>query len=119
MIRWMFSSMTQHPALKSISTVTPAQRDIYNRDMATVIQRMMFSDCRKEAVAGLKYEGMPALAAGFQLLGQVAARDIFGSPQVAQGLAALGTAFDKTKISALYKEAGVPEQQIPATQSGK
>ncbi|SRR5579883_2632699 len=59
MIRWMFSAVTQHPALQSMSNVTPAQRDTYDKNMATLTERLVFGDCRKEALAGLKYEGKP------------------------------------------------------------
>ncbi len=115
MIRWMFSAVTQHPALQSMSTITAAQHDTYNKNMATVTERLLLSDCRKESVAGLKYEGASAITAGFQVLGQVAARDTFGNPQVAQSLSGLSNSFNKAKLSALYKEAGVPDPQAPAT----
>lgn len=114
MIRWMFSAVTQHPALRSMSTVTPAQHGAYDHDMAKLTERLIFTDCRKEAVAGLKYEGEAAITAGFRVLGQVAARDMFGDSHVALELSALGKSFDKSKLSALYKEAGVPERQAPS-----
>lgn len=57
MIRWMFSAVTQHPALRSMSTVTPAQHAVYDRDMAKLTERLIFTDCRKEALAGLEIRG--------------------------------------------------------------
>ena len=114
LMRWIFSALAQHPALQSMSTVTPQQRETSDRELAALIQRLVFTDCRKQAVEGLKYEGSPALTTGFSVLGQVATRDIFNDQHVAKGLATLGLFLDKGKVAALYKEAGVPQPQPPA-----
>jgi hypothetical protein len=110
-VRWVFSALTQHPALQPMSTITPEQRDAYDKNVVALFERLTFGDCRKESIDGLKYEGPSVFAAGFRVLGEVAVRGMFGDPHVAQGMAVLGKYFDKAKMSALYHEAGVPEPQ--------
>lgn len=114
LVRWMFSSMAQHPALKAFASITPEQRETTDRNMAVLTQRLVLNDCHKEAVEGLKYEGPESMVAGFRVLGQVAARDIFSNPLVAKELAMLGLFLDKAKVAALYKEAGVAQPQPAA-----
>jgi hypothetical protein len=109
LVRWMFNSLARHPALQAFASITPEQREATDRNVAALTQRLLLTDCHKEAVDGLKYEGGEALLAGFRVLGQVAARDTFSNPLVAKELATLGLFLDKAKVAALYKEAGVPQ----------
>lgn len=107
LVRWMFSAFSLHPALQSLTTLTPEQRDGYNKSMAALFERLLYVDCREEAIAGLKYEGSTIIATSFTVLGQVAGRDIFSNPQVTQSMAALEKYIDKSKQNALFDEAGV------------
>jgi hypothetical protein len=69
-------------------------------------------DCRKEAVAAIKYEGPNSFETSFQTLGEVASRGLMNNPQVQNGMAALGSDIDKQKFEELAKEAGL---SAPAT----
>ncbi len=113
LIQWMFSSVTLHPALQSMSTITADQRVTYNKSMAALYERLTFTDCRKEAIDALKNEGIASISTGFRVLAAIATRDIFGDPQVGQGLSELLSYYDKSKMSALYKDAGVPRAAGP------
>jgi hypothetical protein len=113
LVQWMFAAFTLHPALQSMSTLTAEQRDGFNKQVAALSERLMYTDCRAQLVAALKYEGTGAITAGFGVLGAVATRDLFGEPHVVNGMSGLDSYFDKAKQSALYKEAGVPEPKAP------
>jgi len=113
-VRWTFSALTQHPALQSMSTVTPEQRDTYAKNAAALFERLVFVDCRKETIDGVKYKGPVVFSSGFRVLGEVAMPGMFGEPHVAQGMGTMSKFLDKAKMSALYKEAGVPESQAPS-----
>jgi hypothetical protein len=78
LMQWMFSALTAHPAVRSMSNITGAQRDGFTRKAGELFQRLMFVDCHTETVAALKYEGNGALESGFQVLGQAAAPGING-----------------------------------------
>lgn len=108
LMRWVFGTLTLNPALQPMSAVTPEQRETYTKNVAMLFQRLTLVDCRKEAVAGLKYEGAQSLNVAWQFLGRIAARSMFSDPHVAQGMSMLRKFVDKSTISELYKEAGVP-----------
>ena len=54
----------------------------------------------------MKYEGAAAVQTGFQMLGQVAARELFADPGVTQGLGELEKYVDSRKI----EQALAPQQ---------
>lgn len=108
LVRWIFTIFAMNPAVKDIVNLTPAQREQYNRGGADLLQRLLIDDCHKETVAAIKYEGSAAMGASFQVLGQVAARGLMTDPSVLEGLQSLTTYLDKSRWTALAKEAGTP-----------
>jgi hypothetical protein len=103
---WMFSALGSHPAVKSYTTFTDAQRDAASAKAAGLMQRLMVEDCRKETIAGIRYEGQTAVLSAFNIFGQAAVRDLMTDPAVTKSLEALGEHVDETKFEALAKEAG-------------
>lgn len=106
LMQWMFSAMTAHPAVQSMTNITATQREAFTKKGADLFQRLMFVDCRTETVGALKNEGSPAIEAGFQVLGQVAARGLMSDPAVAAQMGSVAKAMDASKLAALAKEAG-------------
>lgn len=47
----------------------------------------------------MQYEGPQTIGASFQVLGQVAARELFSSPAVAASMSDLGSYLDQRKIA--------------------
>jgi len=108
LVRWMFAMLALHPAVQPLSSVTAAQRDDASKTAAGLFARLLTADCRKEAVNALKYEGVAAIGASFQVLGQVASRDLMTDPNVSKGMHQLGTDLDgDQKLKDLLKDAGV------------
>jgi hypothetical protein len=98
LVKWMFATAALHPAVKTIATVSDAERDLLNRDTAQLFTRLVADSCRMQTQQAVQYEGPLALQTGFQMLGQVAARDLFSDPAVAGGLRALAQYFDRQKL---------------------
>lgn len=107
-VRWMFSAIAQHPSVEGMAKISPDQRKALTKGGAMLFQRLLLTDCRKEAVAAIKYEGQSAMQQSFEVLGQVAMRNLMTDPKVAAGLAELGTYADPNAFADLAKEAGVP-----------
>jgi hypothetical protein len=108
LVQWMFAMLTLHPAVRSFVSVPDAQRDTATKTAAALFGRLLTADCRKESVNALKYEGVSAIGASFQVLGQVASRDLMTDPNVAKGMKQLGTDLDSDqKLKDLLKDAGV------------
>src|SRR6185437_10986239 len=104
--RWLFAEMAQNPALKGLTAVGPPERKALQRAADLDVQRLVLSDCRKEAVAAVRYDGRPALEASVRTLGQAALRDLAADPAVANGLAGLSADGDRAQWDALEREAG-------------
>ena len=108
LVRWMFAMLSLHPAVKSFVSVPDQQRDAATKAAAGLFTRLLTADCRKEAVNALKYEGAAAIGASFQVLGQVASRDLMTDPNVSKGMQQLGADIDSDqKLKDLLKDAGV------------
>jgi hypothetical protein len=104
LVRWMFASMSLHPELKDFVSMTPKQRDEANREFAEFVTRMLTVTCAKEARQAIKYEGATAIEKAFNLFGQVAARELFADPKVAEGLKDLEKYVDAKSLQKALSE---------------
>ena len=105
LVKWMFAAAALHPAVRSISSVSDAERDELNRNTATLFERLVTESCRSEAQEAVKYEGPASIQTSFQVLGHVAAQGLFSDPDVARGLAAADNRIDRRKIEAVFAPA--------------
>lgn len=101
LVKWMFATAALHPAVESIAAVTPEARSGFNRDTARLFERVVTEACREQTQLAVKYEGAAALQAAFQMLGQVAGRELFADPAVAGGMAELERYFDRQKLQSV------------------
>jgi len=99
LVKWMFTSMALHPEVKSMSNVTPKQRDIANKAVADMFMKLMTETCLVQSKKAIQYEGEFAIQQGFTILGQVAGKELFANPNVAQALSGLGEHIDGEKLA--------------------
>jgi len=98
LVQWMFATMALHPDVKYLAKVTPAERAKLNQRVAALFESLLTRSCLSEARDALKNEGTSTFEASFNILGQVAGRDLASHPEVASGFAAFGKAVDSQKI---------------------
>ena len=98
LVQWIFAMATLHPAVKSMSAVPDAERSELNRKIAGLMEHLLTVSCQSEARQALKFEGNGALEESFNVLGQVAGRELFANPQVASGMAGLEKYLDSEKL---------------------
>jgi hypothetical protein len=98
LVRWMFTSMSLHPAVEPISSVSREDFEQTSREMAQLFQRLLTEDCNAEAAKAIRYEGMAALGAGFSAFGNVAGQELFAHPKVNAGLSTLTKYLDEQKL---------------------
>ena len=91
LVKWIFAAVALHPEVADIASVTPAQRTEMTRNTA--------ESCRTEVQQAVQYEGAQTIGASFQVLGQVAARELFSNPAVAANMADLGKYIDQKRIN--------------------
>jgi hypothetical protein len=104
LVQWMFVAASAHPAVRPFSAVSEAQLEASNATMAALITRLLTQACKQEARKALRYEGTSTLEASFQVLGQVAGNELFGSPEVATALSGLEKHIDTKAFEALVAE---------------
>ena len=87
LVKWMLATAALHPDLKAIAAVSAQQHDAFNQAVGTLFERLLTHSCRQQAQQAAKFEGPSSIEASFQILGQVAARELFADPSVAAGMA--------------------------------
>ena len=107
LVRWMFGAMTRNPDLASLANISQAQRDKINKGMADIYNRLILVDCRSEAIAAIKNEGIHSLFDSGQALGGAAANKMMSGPGNEAELGKWTDYMDKSGWTALAKEAGV------------
>ena len=98
LVKWMFAAISVHPAVKQIASVSSAQIEEANKQTAALVVKLLTKTCNKQARAAIKYEGQISIQSSFQILGQVAAKEIFANKDVKAGLAGFGNNIDKKKL---------------------
>ncbi len=106
-VQWMFSAVALNPAVQGMVSVSQAQRDGLNRQMANLLVRLVSADCRSETVAALKSEGAGALSTAFEVLGETAGRGLMSDPHVTEGLKGFAGDIDRPAMTSLFKDAGL------------
>jgi len=99
LVKWMFTAMSLHPAVKSIASVSTKQIDNANKETADLFIKLLTRSCKEQAIKAIKYEGAVALQSSFGVFGQVAAKELFSNPDVAAGMAGLNKYMNTKEIN--------------------
>lgn len=99
LVKWIFAAVALHPEVAGISSVTPEQRTEMTRSTAKIFEKLLADTCRTEVRQAVQYEGPETIGVSFQVLGQVAARELFSHPNVAANMADLGRYVDQKRIA--------------------
>jgi hypothetical protein len=102
LVKWMFAAAALHPAVKSIASVSDAERDDLNKNAAKLFERLVTDSCKTETQDAVKFEGPGTLQTSFEVLGQVAGRGLLSDPAVARSLADFASYLDKKKLEQTF-----------------
>ena len=107
MMRWLFASVTLHPEVQSMATLTPVQREELNVKATRIVTRLLTADCRRQMVAALKNEGPSSVEKAFETLGEVAMEGLMAHPAVEAGMEAFARNLDRAQLESVFREGGV------------
>ena len=107
---WLFVAMSAGPAVQSMSTATPAQRDDANKQAAALLERLLTQDCRSETVDALRNEGPAAIQQSFMVVGQVAMASLMQDPAVMGQVQGVARYLDIQKFTSLLADTA-PEKK--------
>ena len=100
LVKWMFAVMSVHPDVKAFAQVPEAARARLNSQMGTLMTALLTDRCAKESREAVKNEGMSAIESSFNVLGQVAAQELFTNAEVTAGLTEFSKNIDEKKLKA-------------------
>jgi hypothetical protein len=107
--KYVFAAMAEHPTVKPMANIGTEVNASLDRDASALIARLMYTDCRKQMVDVVKFEGIDAAVPAFSMVGQVAMRYLMTDPAVGARMAKAGADPEsRAKLIDLYKDAGVP-----------
>jgi hypothetical protein len=104
LVRWMFAAAAANPAVASIAHVSPKVMDEANATTGALFMRLLTESCKDKAKKALMYEGPATIQMSFTVLGQVAAGEMFASPEVKEAISGLQKHVDAKKLEALKAE---------------
>ncbi len=99
----MFSAASAHPAVKTISAVTPEQTEEINKQAGHLFTTLLADSCKQKTKQAIINEGQTAIRDSFKVLGQVASQEMFNSPEVSAGMAGLQKHFDLKKLESIMQ----------------
>ena len=105
LVRWIFVSTAQHPAVSALTTVSPEQRADLSSRVAIVFERLLTEDCRQQFHDARKTEGEETVSRSFGILVQTAMGDLIENATVSSALASVDSYLDKQKIVAAMEDA--------------
>lgn len=85
-LQWTFVALGNHPDLKAFSNVTATQKEALDKNLATVLQRILVEQCSTQTKAVIQAEGLQAVGDSFQELGRTTGEAIVKNPEVNQQL---------------------------------
>ena len=107
LVKWMFAAISKNPSLSGLSSLSEKERDVLNSNAGRLYERLILTDCRSEAVAAVKNEGLDSIGAAGEVLGSAAARQMMSSPEVDKELEKMGAGVSEEKWKAFAAEAGI------------
>lgn len=119
LVRWMFAAASAHPAVASIAAVSPEDLDKANAATGNLIMKLLTETCRERAQKAVTYEGAATIQMSFQVLGQVAAGELFSSPEVTKAMSGLEKYVDSKKLEALKQDTKAAPPATPPAAPGK
>lgn len=105
LMRWLLAASTLHPEVVMMVQVSAAQREELSRAVARLLERLLTEACPTQTREAFQYEGRIAFQTAFQVLGQVAGRELFSHPSVAGAMGEVDRYLDKQKLERLVPSA--------------
>ena len=113
-VRWVFTAVAAHPAVKQMANVTDEQREATGKAMGELITRLLALTCKDATAKAVEHEGLSTVDTSFALLGQAAIQDMFGDPGVSAVLSGMEKYVDVKKLGHLDSGDKAAPQSTPA-----
>ena len=99
--RWIFVTMSIHPALQDISKVKKSDQNDVDMLMGVLVTKLLTEDCSTQAKKSMD-EGTESFKSAFTVLGQLAMQELMNSPGVKTSLSGFTNYINKDKMNAVF-----------------
>ena len=86
LVRWLVRVYGEHPDSNDFINLSINDKEKIDKEIAALFNRLLLEDCKKETKMALNYEGDQVLFTAFQILGQVAGRELNKEKNVAEAI---------------------------------
>jgi hypothetical protein len=110
LVKWIFAALGLHPTVKAMFTAPQAERDKIDQQLGQLFERLITVSCKQQTQDAVRYEGPQVFESSFQVLGQVAARELFADPSVSASMANFMKYIDKDKLKSVVAVPPAPKE---------
>ena len=103
MARWIFVTMSVHPALQDISKVSKDDINDVDMLMGAMVTKLLTEDCASQAKKAMD-EGTESFKAAFSIVGQLAMQELMNNPGVKTSLSGFTHYINKEKMNAVFSK---------------
>lgn len=98
MARWVYSTLSQHPSINSMSALTSDATTRANRDMAQLVETFVYSKCKTQVKNTLQNEGPKAIEDSIRVYAQTTGQEILKDPSISNSVTNLAQQLDLMKL---------------------
>lgn len=98
MARWVFSTLSQHPSISSMSTLSENTKTTADRDMAQLVETFMYNKCKVQVKNALQKEGPKAIELSIRQYAQVTGEEMLRDPSITNNVTNLAQHLDLMKL---------------------
>jgi len=99
--RWLVRVYGEHSESKGLVYISDFDKKIIDRDVGKLFTRLLTQDCEFEAKKAYKYEGLSVMSNAFQVLGEVAGKELLEDRNVSKALKKFTEYVDYEKLEYL------------------
>ncbi|HLK26747.1 MAG TPA: hypothetical protein VKT30_18990 [Caulobacteraceae bacterium] len=103
-VRWFVAALSADPDVRSGAPAAPEVRERLTRETADIVQRLVTTDCREQAVAALREDGLSAVASASETFGRSMAAELVSNPAVARAVYQLAAQMDQSQLETLLED---------------
>ena len=101
LVRWIVRVYGEHPDSNDFINLSIKDKEKIDKEIAALFNRLLLEDCKKETKMALNYEGDQVLFTAFQIMGQVAGRELNKEKNVAEAINKFLNYIDTEKLEYL------------------
>lgn len=101
LVRWIFISVSAHPEIGDLTSISEPTRVDSNKYVADMITRLITESCPAQTRAVVKEDGGQGLMAAFKALGETASMELMTHPAVGASVGGYIQFLDKKKFDAV------------------